>query len=127
VNSRNNWYQVSLFVSLNYEEPERRAQFAPEIMKLRNAVDAAWLDARRPRDLALFMGEYSGIYHQRFYLPPTVGKHCPDMLADYSVTRIPAPRPARLKNIIAGSRDALRYWYPEFDPHVSLRFDRPPA
>jgi hypothetical protein len=127
VNRRNNWYQVSLFVSLSYEEPERREQFAPEVMKLRYAVDKAWFDAGQPRDLALFMGEYSGIYHQRFYLPPTLGKHCPEMIDDYSVTHIPAPRPVRLRHIIAGSTDALRYWYPEFDTHISLQFDRPTA
>ena len=116
MSSRNNWYQISLFVSLRYEEPESRERFAPEVMELKRSVDEAWWNAGEPRDLALFMGTYAGIYHQRFYLPPTVRKHCPEVLDDYPSSSIPAPRPVYLKNIIAGSDDALRYWYPEFDP-----------
>jgi hypothetical protein len=117
VSGRNSWYQISLYVSLRYEEPESRERFAPEVMELKRSVDRAWREAGEPRDLALFMGTYAGIYHQRFFMPPTVGKHCPEILDDLTVSRIPAPRPVYLKNIIAGSDKALKYWYPEFDPN----------
>ena len=120
VNGRNSWYQISLYVSLRYEEPELRARFAPEVMDLKNCVDRAWHEAGEPRDLALFMGTYAGIYHQRFFMPPTVGKHCPEVLEEFTVSQIPAPRPVYLKNIIAGSDEALKYWYPEFDPNYRL-------
>ena len=118
--SRNNWYQVELYISLRYEAPESREQFPPEIMKLKRVVDEAWANAGRPRDLALFMGAFVGTHNRHFYLPPTVGKHCPDVLKGYTVKRIHAPRPIHLKNIIAGSDEALRFWYPEFDPGRSL-------
>jgi len=117
VNGRNSWYQISLYVSLRYQEPESRERFAPEVMELKHSVDRAWQNAGEPRDLALFMGTYAGIYHQRFFMPPTVGKHCPEILDELTVSRIPPPRPVYLKNIIAGSDQALKYWYPEFDPN----------
>lgn len=105
-----NWYQISLNIPLEKLGPA--IEYPTPVQQLIDCVDAAWINAGSPSDLALFMGEYAGFSRQRFFLPPTASLYINDLLEEKDAYRIEEPEPYRLLKKIAGSDNAFGIWLP---------------
>lgn len=104
------WYQIMLEVPL--EKPDPARSLPTPVKELIERVELAWIDAKSPADVALFMGEYFGFSRQRFFLPPSAGEHCPKLLEVFNARLIEEPEPYRLLHRVAGSESAFGIWLP---------------
>jgi hypothetical protein len=119
------WYRIELHFPRRREFPPIAPGIPPEVSKLINEARYLASKAGSPPDFALFMGAYSDLDHQWFYIPPTGGKHCPQLIDRYDAQFVGRPKPMDLGVNVAGSIHALYYWFPEFDASKVIQEDCP--